>query len=180
MKIDNIMDGSKNFVGIGKIMIDTPSFFSWNIPHLHFLVDKTVDNTFEATVLEFGLVSSAETQEESIKRLVEQIVYYIFTVVCENKNYQELKDLALNNFMNDYWNAYRYIEFYLAETKEDLSHEIESKIQKAIQDTFDNKVKELIAIKAKDAADEAIKEYERISAVKATVTSYSSLKDAAA
>ncbi|MDR1933227.1 MAG: hypothetical protein LBQ57_10455 [Spirochaetales bacterium] len=163
----------KNFVGIGKVMIDTSSM-PWNIPHLHFLVDGDSDH-FEATCLEFGLVASGPTQEESAERLGGLILFHIQAVMHEGGGYEEFKDMALNSFMNAYWDAYRYIEFCLAEKRKDLSHEIEGRITRAIQNMFDKKVKELIAAKA----EEAIREYEKMAAVKVSGVTYVSLKDAA-
>jgi hypothetical protein len=46
---------NKNFVGIGKLIFDSDA--EWNIPILHFMVDKTASGNYEATLLEFGLVS---------------------------------------------------------------------------------------------------------------------------
>jgi hypothetical protein len=172
-----IFGENKDFVGIGKVMIDTNSV-PWNIPHLHFLVDSMV-NHFEATCLEFGLISCGSAPEESAERLVEQILFHIHTVMYKGGGYGEFKDMAQNNFMNDYWNAYRYIEFCLAQEKRDLSHDIEGRITRAIQDMFDKKVKDLIATKAQEAADEAIREYEKMSAFKVSAVTYVSLKEAA-
>jgi len=172
------IDGeNKNIVGIGKMIIDTNSV-SWNISHLHFLVTNN-SRDFEAVCLEFGLVSSGSTQEESAERLIEHTIYHIWTVINKGSGFNEFKDVALNGFMNSYWGAYRHIEFCLAETKRDLSHEIESRIIRALQELFDKKVKEIIASKAKVAADEAIKEYEKMSVFKINSVSYKELEAAA-
>lgn len=167
----------KNIVGVGKIILDTNAV-TWNVPHLHFLVSKK-DAHFEAVCLEFGLVSSGVSQEESAKRLVEQTVYYIGTVINRSRGFEELKEVALNDFMHLYWGAYRHIEFCLAETKQDLSHEIESRITLALQKLFDDKVKEIIASMANAKADEIIKEYEKVSIFKINSVSYRPLEAAA-
>jgi hypothetical protein len=173
------IDGeNKNIVGIGKMIIDTNSV-SWNIPHLHFLVLHEAVH-FEAVCLEFGLVSSGVTQEEAAERLIEHTIYHIGTAISEGNGFGEFKEVALNGFMNNYWGAYRHIEFCLAETKRDLSHEIESRITRALQELFDKKVKELIAVRAKEAADEAIREYEKMIAFKINSVRYSQLAEAAA
>jgi hypothetical protein len=172
------IDGEKkDIAGIGKMMIDTNSV-SWNIPHLHFLVLRDSGH-FEAVCLEFGLVSSGGTQEESAEHLIEHTIYHIGTVISRNNGFEEFKELALNGFMNGYWGAYRHIEFCLAETKQDLSHEIESRITRALQELFDKKVKEIITSMAKTAADEAIREYEKMSAFKINSVRYRSLEAAA-
>ena len=172
------VDGEKrDIMGIGKMIIDTASV-SWNIPHLHFLVSRNT-NYFEAVCLEFGLVASGVTQEESAERLIEHTIYHIGAVINNGGGFEEFKETALNGFMNGYWGAYRHIEFCLAETKRDLSHEIENRITRALQELFDKKVKELIASMAKIAADEAIREYEKMSALKINSVRYSTLEAAA-
>jgi hypothetical protein len=167
----------KDIVGIGKIMLDTNAL-SWNIPQLHFLVDQIGDH-FEATCLEFGNVASGTIQEEAAEHLVAQLISHIQTVMNEGSGYTEFKDLALNNFMSEYWAAYRHIEFSLAEKKQDLSHELEGRITRAIQTMFDEKVKALIAVKAKEAAEEALREYERMIAFKVVAVTYIPLDRAA-
>jgi len=172
------IDGEeKDIVGIGKMMIDTKSV-SWNIPHLHFLVFRN-DGHFEAICLEFGLVSAGDTAEESAERLIEHTIYHIGAVINNGDGFEEFKETALNGFMNGYWGAYRHIEFCLAETKQDLSHEIESRITKALQELFDKKVKELITSMARIAADEAVREYEKMAAFQINSVRYSSLESAA-
>jgi hypothetical protein len=177
MALYKIDDENKDIVGIGKMIIDTTTV-PWNIPHLHFLVFKNQAN-FEAICLEFGLVSSGNTQEESAERLIEHSISHIWTVMNNGNGFEELKEIALNEFMNSYWNVYRHIEFCLAETKQDLSHEIESKIIRALHELFDKRVKEIIASIAKTAAEQAIKEYEKMSVFKINSVSYRELKETA-
>jgi len=170
-EIDN---EKKDFVGIGKMMIDVNPSITWNMPHLHFLVSDNIDY-FEAISLEFGLVSTGKTQEEATRRLVEQTIFYIESVMYNGRGFEEFKEVSLNNFMTDYWGVYRNIEFRLAEKKRDLSHNIDRNITEAIQKTFDDKVRELISVKAQEAADEALREYEKMSAIKLHSVIYTSL-----
>ena len=167
----------KDIVGIGKMMIDTRTV-TWNVPHLHFLVSRDISH-YEAVCLEFGLISTGHTQEEVSERLIELVIFHIGAVMDNGGGFDELKETALNEFMNEYWGIYRHIEFCLAETKRDLSHEVENRITKAIQELFDKRVKELIYSMAKKTAEEAIKEYERISIFKVNSITYSSLEAAA-
>jgi hypothetical protein len=175
--LEMINDGEKDFVGIGKLMLDTRAQ-SWNIPQLHFLVDWNAGH-YEATCLEFGNVSSGASQEESAERLVAHILAYIQAVMQDGLGFEEFKEIAANNFMSDYWRAYRHIEFCLAEKKHDISHEIENRITRAIQVMFDKKVKALIAPKAREAAEEALAEYEKMSAFTLKDVSYAQLDKAA-
>ncbi|MCL1834363.1 MAG: hypothetical protein FWG49_07675, partial [Leptospirales bacterium] len=172
MAMYDIENEKKDFVGIGKIMMYTKPSIKWNIPHLHFLVYRNY-NHFESICLEFGLVSSGEKQEEAAKRLVEQTIFYIGAVMYEGGGFNEFKEIALNDFMNEYWGIYRHIEFCLAETKEDLSYEIENRIKKEIQEANDAKLEELIESMAKD---EFKKEYEKMTTFKLDSIEYSSLE----
>jgi len=177
---DNLMaqytidDQEKDIIGIGRMVIDTRSV-SWNIPHLHFLVSRNPTH-FEATCLEFGLVAVGSTQEESAEHLIEHTLYHIGEVLNNGNGFEEFKETVLNGFMNSYWNAYRHIEFCLAETKQDLSHEVESRITQALQELFDKKVKELIISITKIAAEKAVKEYERLAALQISSVCYSQLE----
>ena len=170
-KIDN---EKKDFVGIGKIMIDVDPSITWNMPHLHFLVSDNLDY-FEAICLEFGLVSTGESQEEATKRLVEQTIFYIEAVMYNGRGFEEFIEVSLNDFMSEYWNVYRNIEFYLAEQKRDLSHNIDRNITEAIQKTFDEDFKKRLKEKAHEAADEIIKEFDRFKALRLNSIIYTSV-----
>jgi hypothetical protein len=177
MAIYDIDGMKKDIVGIGKMMIDTRSV-SWNIPQLHFLVFRNIGH-FEAVCLEFGLISTGNTQEESAEHLIEHTINHIVAVVNNANGFDEFKEVALNGFMNEYWGSYRHIEFCLAETKQDLSHEIESHITKALQELFDKKVKDIIISMAKVAAEDAIREYEKMSIFKINSVQYRTLENVA-
>jgi hypothetical protein len=53
----------KHFAAIGKIVFETPGF-SWNIPHTHFIVNKTASGLFEAANLELILDSVGDSIKE--------------------------------------------------------------------------------------------------------------------
>jgi hypothetical protein len=110
----------KNFVGIGKIVFDSNA--EWNIPHLHFMVDKTPSGNYEATVLEFALVSWSEDLNDSIKSLVKQTHSHILSVM-ERTGFDEFIREVDDHVMDDYWKQYRKIDFMLAQNGMDLSHE---------------------------------------------------------
>jgi len=177
MAIYSIAGKELDFVGIGKILINTDSL-TWNMPHLHFLVYQNYEH-FEAICLEFGLISSGPTQEEVTKRLFDHTIDYIEAVMNMGRGFDEFKEIATNHFADEYWAIYRHVEFLLAETKKDLSHEVESRITKAIRETFDAKIKEFIELKAKEKADDIIKEYQKMEAFKRSSVSYFSLEAAA-
>jgi hypothetical protein len=136
---------NRNFVGIGKMFFNTPGV-NWNIPRLHFLVDSQLPGYYEATCLEFTLVASGKTPEESIEGLAILTHSYI-TAVMENGDRYDLFLASVDSYaMEDYWRKYRVIEFSLARQGKDLSHSIDKQIERA--------VKSLISAKRDKALDE--------------------------
>jgi hypothetical protein len=144
----------RNFIGIGKILIDTLAE-DWNIPNLHFIVSKSGEEIYEAINLEFGLVFIGKSASDSASGLATLICTHILAVINGN-GYIELRETARNNFMGEYWCAYRGIEFDLAETGEDLSHDIDKRINKAIQDSFTDELMKAIEQDAKQKAKELL------------------------
>jgi hypothetical protein len=110
--MDTFTAANLNFVGIGKIYFENRGV-DWNVPALHFMVDKTGSH-YEATCLEFGLVSSGSGEREAAQRLAEQIQTYLDGVMSRGGRLDELADVVTNNFMEDYWGLYRAYEFRLA------------------------------------------------------------------
>ena len=168
----------KKFVGIGKFLFNTVNT-EWNMPHLHFLIDKANNGKFEATNLEFGLVASDDSAEKAMQRLAGLVHFHITSVMTEGEGYQEFIESVDNRAMDDYWRAYRVIDFSLGKMGKDLSHEIEKRITRAIQEMFDKQVKDAIINKAEKRADEIIKAYEELTAVKLATVLYTELKDVA-
>jgi hypothetical protein len=112
----------KNFTGIGKLIIDTPAPLEWNIPNLHFIVNKADGNIYEAINLEFGLVSIGKSGKEAGTRLASLVWTHVLAVTKAGNGYKELRETVREHFMDDYWVEYRGIEFDLAERGKDLSH----------------------------------------------------------
>ena len=121
---------NKNFVGIGKITFDSNA--EWNIPHLHFMVDVTASGNYEATLLEFGLVSWSESLNDAIKSLVKQTYTHILSVL-ERAGFEQFIREVDDQVMDGYWRCYRKIEFSLAREGRDLSHEMDSRFVRAIK-----------------------------------------------
>jgi hypothetical protein len=86
-----VLVDQKDFIGIGKIVFDSNA--KWNIPHLHFMVDKTASGNYEATSLEFGLVSWSELEKEAITSLVKQTYFYILSVMEKSSFDQFIKEV---------------------------------------------------------------------------------------
>jgi hypothetical protein len=168
----------KKFIGIGKFLFDT-YHVEWNIPHLHFMVDESEYGHFEATNLEFGLVSSGETQMEAIQHLAALTHSHVTSVMTGPRGYEEFIETAKSRAMDEYWTAYRIIDFTLAEQGRDLSHELERKITRAIQEMLDEKVKELITQRALKKADELLKAFEQVNTFKLKDVEYTELRTAA-
>ena len=114
---------NKNFVGIGKMIFDSSA--EWNIPHLHFIVDKTASGNYEATLLEFGLVSWSEGLDNAIRSLVKQTHSHILTTLVRN-GFDQFTSEVDTQVMDEYWKHYRKIDFTLASIGKDLSHQMDN------------------------------------------------------
>jgi hypothetical protein len=120
------VDG-KHFIGIGKMMINNLSSV-WNIPHIHFIINKTSEGIYEATNIEFILDASGNTIEEAVEGLSAITMYYIAKVMSpKGVGFNEFIEKVNSRVMEGYWQAYRNIEFKLAEQGKDLSHDLSIK-----------------------------------------------------
>jgi hypothetical protein len=145
----------KTFIGIGKILFDMPAE-EWNIPHLHFIVSKAPEDVYEATNLEFGLVSIGTSGADAATGLASLTSSYIISVMRNGRGYEEFREIARKDFMSDFWAEYRGMEFDLAQRGDDLSHSFDRHITKAIQETFCDEFKEALTRGAGEMADELI------------------------
>lgn len=145
------------FIGIGKVIYDDFDT-DFNIPHLHFLTIEYDEGVFQAVNLEFQLFSLGETQEKAIANLVKMISSYIIGVCEKGRGFEELKDVALLNTMDAYWNKYREIEFELARDKKDLGHDIEQRFENTIKKMINDAIRELIT----EMSKEFVSEFEKI------------------
>jgi hypothetical protein len=143
---------NKHFVAIGKIVFETPGF-SWNIPHTHFIVNKTASGLFEATNLELILDSIGDSIEESAQTLARLTANYIMEIMMKRRGHDELGQVMDTDVMEDYWREYRKIEVELSKTKRDISHNIDRLWVKAIKETMDENIKQIIYEKAKQEAE---------------------------
>jgi hypothetical protein len=143
----------RNFIGIGKIIIDTPAE-KWNVPHLHFIVSKCDNETYEAVNLEFGLVSIDKTGWDAAQGLASLACTYLISVINDGNGFKELQETVKKNPFHDLWGEFRKIEFELAETGDDLSHHYDKRINRAIQDAYVDKLKEALEQKANFVASE--------------------------
>jgi len=166
----------KNFVGIGKVVFDFNK--EWNIPNLHFMVDHTSSGNYEATLLEFGLVSWSETEQESIKNLIMQTHNYILTLM-EKNNFDEFIRNVNDHVMDDYWRHYRKIEFTLARSGSDLSHNFDNQIVQAIKEMLSEEAKNIIREIAKDSAENLVSIFDKIFTLTPSTFTYKEIKEAA-
>ena len=143
---------NKNFVAIGKIMFDTPGY-PWNIPHTHFMVNKTPSGLYEATNLELVLDSVGDSVKESAETLARLTANYVMEIMLKRKGHEELMEVVDTGAMEDFWREYRKIEVELSKTKEDLSHNLDRLWVNAIKETMDEYLKEIIYDKAKQEAE---------------------------
>jgi hypothetical protein len=143
---------NKHFVAVGKLVFETPGF-PWNIPHTHFIVNKTASGLFEATNLELILDSVGNSVEESAQTLARLTGNYIMEIMMKRRGHDELVEVMDTDAMEDYWRQYRKIEAELSRTKRDLSHNLDRLWVTAIKETMDEYLKEIIHEKAKQEAE---------------------------
>jgi len=141
------------------------------------MVDRTTSGNYEATLLEFGFVSWAENKNEVIKSLVLQTQTYILNVM-EKSGFDEFIREVDSNLMDSYWKYYRKIEFTLAKSGRDLSHEMDRHIVQAIIEMVSEETKNLIEKIAKDNVERLKSEIDRIYKLNPSIT-YNEIKAAA-
>jgi len=134
---------NKHFIAIGKMTIDNLSA-EWNIPDLHFIVNKTPSGLLEATNIEFILDSAGNTIEEAIEGLIGLTIHYITSAMEKGRGYDEFIDKVNSLAMEEYWREYRNIEFSLARKRKDLSHDIANKINAAIKNMLAEEITQQI------------------------------------
>jgi len=172
----NVPVDNKNFVGIGKLAFDSNA--EWNIPHLHFMVDKTASGNYEATLLEFGLVSWSEQRDDAIKSLVKQTHSHILAVI-EREGFDEFIREVDDHVMDGYWRQYRKIDFILAKDGMDLSHEMDSQFMRAIKTMISEEAKNIIQQIAHDNAEEIIAAMSKLFFLTPSTLTFTELKAAA-
>jgi hypothetical protein len=166
----------KDFVGIGKMVFEKNA--DWNIPHLHFMLDKTASGNFEATLIEFGLVSWSEKKEEAIKSLILQTHSYILHVM-EKTGFDEFINVVDAHTMDDYWRHYRKMEFTLARSGKDLSHEMDRHLVQAIKEMLSEETKNLLREIAKENTEKLLSEMNKLYTLNNISVTYNELKEAA-
>jgi hypothetical protein len=143
---------NKNFIAIGKIIFETPGF-TWNIPHTHFIVNKTDYGLFEATNLELTLDSVGESIPEAAQTLARLTANYIMEIMLKRRGHDELKEVVDTGVMEDYWREYRKLEVEFSRSKKDISHNMDRHWVTAIKETMDEHIKAIIYEKAKQEAE---------------------------
>lgn len=120
---------SIHFVGIGKLLFNIKA--NWNIPQLHFLISKEED-IFEAVNIEMQLFSSGKTEDEAIASLINLTMFHI-DKVARTVGFQQFIDDAKSCVLENYWSKYRELEFIAASKKQDLSNDIEQRIENTLK-----------------------------------------------
>ena len=121
-----------NYIGIGKIVLDSLCTDDYNILHLHFILSKNSDGFIEAINLEFGIVAFDKDADVSVKILIQLLIEYIKRSIDEY-GFDNLIESVQGNEMNDYWSEYRRFEFFLAKKKHDLSHDFVKNLTRKIE-----------------------------------------------
>lgn len=122
------------FVGVGKIILKTFEKEKYNIPHLHCLINKAQDG-YEVINLEFGLVTFDKNAEEAVSSLAKMLIEYIQRTI-KDLGFKTLVDVVSRQSLEKYWAEYRRLEFSLAETKNDIGHQVIDRIKKEAVEEF--------------------------------------------
>jgi hypothetical protein len=126
------------------------------------LVDKTDTEYFEAVNLEFGLVSTGLDPAEAIEALAAQTHLYILAVMEKGDNYGQFIDAVNTHAMDEFWKRYRVIEFSLARKGNDLSHNVDKQIERAVKSIMSEKVDRALNELANNRAGNLIAEARRV------------------
>ena len=149
------MTENKRFVAIGKIICETLGV-PWNIPHTHFIVNKTPSGLFEATNIELVLDSVGASIEDAARLLVRLTADYVKEVMIKGRGHDELKEIVDSDAMESYWREYRMAEVELSRTGQDMGHKLDRHFVEAVKETWDNDFKDIIYKAAKHDAEEVL------------------------
>jgi hypothetical protein len=149
---DAIPVTGKDFIAIGKIIFETPGY-PWNIPHTHFIVNKTPSGLFEATNMELILDAIGTSVKESAKTLASLTASYTLEIMLKRRGHDELMEVVDTSVMEYYWREYRKMEVKLSRTKRDISHKLDRLRVKALKEITDEYLKEILYEKAKGEAE---------------------------
>ncbi|MDR2192868.1 MAG: hypothetical protein LBP19_00115 [Treponema sp.] len=155
-----IMEG-KNFIAIGKILFETPAF-SWNIPHSHFIVNKTESGLYQATNLEFVLDACGEALRDSIKILAGLTSYHTMNIMFNGRGHDQFEEDVYTTAMETYWREYRKIECELSRTKKDIGHKLDRYYIEAVKELIDKNMQDIIYQKAKWKAHAILEQFNNI------------------
>lgn len=134
--MNNIDIEKIHFVGLGKMLFDVKA--DWNIPQLHFLVSSE-KSFFVAVNLEMQLFASGKTEDEAIAGLINITMFHINAVMKKNNFTQFIED-AKSCIMESYWSKYRELEFIAASKKQDLSNNIEQRINNILKEMIEKEL----------------------------------------
>ena len=126
---ENITVPTGKVVGIGKLKVFTTEDFPFVIPTLSFLVARADDGNYTASCLHLLLDSSANSDRDAVDRLQQNCKDFLADLFgCgmeKNAIWNELHELINSKSAAPFWEAYRDVQFNLAEIGVDLKFERE-------------------------------------------------------
>ncbi|WP_295156381.1 hypothetical protein [uncultured Brachyspira sp.] len=125
-----------DFKAVGKLVLKNTE--SWNIPHLHFMVNKADDGIFEAVCLELMLFNSGEDIKSSITNLVTNILEYFDNNINSAQDLDKYIICVDTNAMDNYWRHYRKIDGELAKFGKDINNTLEKQIIEEVKEKYKN------------------------------------------
>jgi hypothetical protein len=105
-------------VGIGKIKIPRTSEFDYEIPMLSFIVIKESAKSFVATCMHLQLDGYGAADDLAVGNMADRIRYFLrenFQALNPVEAWANLKDLSHVDETSELWNAYRDVQFELAQ-----------------------------------------------------------------
>jgi hypothetical protein len=108
-----------NVVGIGKVKIPRTAEFDHEIPMLSFLVIEEGNGGFVSSCIHLQIDGYGVKDDSAVDDMITNINYFLktnFSRLSKGDAWQNLKDLShVDNDTMELWNAYRDIQFDLAE-----------------------------------------------------------------
>lgn len=130
-----------DFKAIGKITFST-SGQTWNIPHLHYMINKANDGVYEAVCIELREFASGNTIAEAVENMGLHLLNYLNSNVKNADDIDKLINCVDTNDMDEYWKEYRKTDFTLAKSKKDINNALEKEIRNSIEKKYKKQYEE--------------------------------------
>ena len=139
--IDVLSVKGLDFKAIGKIVFSTGEK-TWNIPHLHYIINKARDGVYEAVCIELREFASGNTIAEVVENMGLHLLNYLNSNIKKSDDIDQLINCVDTNDMDEYWKEYRKIDFTLAKSKKDINSVLQDDIRNSIEEKYKQQYEE--------------------------------------